>query len=565
MPPQEQVNKMQEDMDQTFEEAKKAAPYANDNETTPSLDPQVITNAAALVTRLETEKAQRERQEKIEGNIQAGMPGLDANLEQYRETVVNPTIAAGSIPPIEPPAAPEPQPATPQPIRQGAPEVRPVTSKDKFDPFYPGDKEESLLDKGGRMVKESAAYVKQEAAERLPYSVFGRLGAKFERLGIKIASAPKKDMLERMSQWRGERAIKAEAGWTGAKKAIEVIEGKLAQLEAGRQASEDKIKSGGAHLYDAKVAAKQQIEYTRSRNRLMIELEKAKTKENKAHAKFEYRTHKKEGADNKQNNFANKIVRGVDARLESDKVKFAELMATQDTINKEFERIQSAVEFGKKGIETLRTKLQAIEDIPGKEAFVDSIQDRIQEIEKIIGDLHAYREKKEKELAGIASKMSSLNLYLGQWNVFRNEELRVTTQERNYADHVPQHVEEAGENREHTYSHAPETPPEVPAAPQAAPANPEPQATPETEANLETIGDKETDARTYLKKWNELFEGDSKITARDLLPARIFGKSTMPVKDMEKVVQKFLETKYAGSPQKISGLKDQFNQIRKII
>ncbi len=409
------------------------------------------------------------------------------------------------------------------------------------------------------------------------HNIIGRLGARLERFGIKLANAPQNIALGIIEKWYSRRAAVAEGKFEECKRELAKAEEAL----VAKDKSVELARTAGDPTFDTKYA----VRMNKERNDLVNKIEKSKTNLNAAHVALEHYNGKKTTWESRQNNLAEKIVGEIDKRLRPSRERFAELTGKNERVTKEIDRLKQLKERGETRFKELRAQLANNPTAKGE------IRIKFAKVEEKLKLINADYEQFTKAQSRIGAKMNNSNTYLGQWDVMRNEQLRVTSKDNRYAEPGIQTQAERKENREPVHSHAPNIDISEPGVVAASQAKTEASAqikTPEADNNnepaesvekeigggneptpptpggatmrplrvedlseleyiprLESTQELKTDAGAYLKIWNDLFGKEMEIKEQDIVAFRPIGYTweDLSLKQFEDAFKKALEKK----------------------
>ena len=461
--------------------------------------------------------------------------------------------------------------------KTSAPEVQPPTKEERerhFDMY--GQKTESA----------------DEAAPN--HNIIGRFGARLERMGIKLINAPQNIVLEKIYNWYDKRAAIAEGRHEECKRELAEAEAKLGTLDKSIELART------AGEFDASLSDKMNKE----RKGLVNKIEKSKTNLNAAHVSLEHYNGKKTTWESRQHNLAEKIVGEIDKRLRPSREVFAELAGQNERVTKEIDRVKQLKESGETRFKELHAQLA---NNPATKSEIRIKLAKVEEKLKLINDDY---EQFTKAQSRIGAKMNNANTYIGQWDVMRNEQLRVTNKDNRYAEPGAQTQAERKENRKPVHSHMPDiVESEVAAAPQENTEASAPFKTPETdnsnepaesaghgvdegneptppggaaarpltveEPRLESTQELKTNAGAYVKIWNDLFGKEMEIKEQDIVAFRPIGYTweDLSLKQFEDAFKKALEKKlpqervvYTKNNEKVTytpaAIEDRMKKIR---
>jgi hypothetical protein len=443
---------------------------------------------------------------------EAGFAAIEEELNRASETVVAPEAAENPKPIATPEAAG---------IKKAV---------ETFGEITPGDP---------NFYQSLEETTKEDTAPN--HTIIGRLGARLERFGIKVASAPQKAALEMMYGWRSEHAARAEGKFEERKRDLAKAEEDL----VAKDAEVERARTAGDKKFDAKYAIKMGEE----RAKLVNKRDKAKTRLKSAQVSLEHYNGQKAGWENKQKNLAEKIVVQIDQKLQPSREAFAELARQKGEVDKEIAAHTQAREMHEAYLTDLRARIAANPAVAEKMEIKTKIKTAVEMLNQVNNEYAQLA----KEQGRIGAKMNRANLYIGQWDVMRNEQLRETAKDRRHFNPGEQVQEERGAYREPDLSHAPKaSEPEVAAAQTNTETSvqtdtPEP-ANPGAAAPMEASQELKTDAGSYIKKWNELFKNEVKINPEAFADTyKIKLGDSIPTTDIENAIASMLTKGVTGA------------------
>ena len=391
------------------------------------------------------------------------------------------------------------------------------------------------------------------------HSIFSRIGAHVERMGINLANAPKYAALEFMYNWRNEHAIEATKEYIKQEKEITKVDAELEKKIKELDGQIELARTTGH--YDTKTA----MEVDKQRAKLVNKRDEAKTSLKKAHKNLEHWNGKKTTWENRIKNVADNTMAGVDKRLQPSRDAFAELARQKESVGKEIEKYKAGKELGQSKLAELRARLATNPLAPEKA----EIRAKLQAIEAVLGRIEDKYKEYTKEQGRIGVKMNKANTYIGEWNVMREEQLGITNKDRRYFNPGLQKQSERGPNREYEHSHAPNTNEQEPAAPSGATSETAGEYNPQPEENRESaqeVRELKIDLNTYLQKWNGRFgkdgiQIDPKVFAETF---KIKQDVAMPTKTFEDAIVTMLTTGVTGYRLELmkSGIENHFKTLK---
>ncbi len=262
---------------------------------------------------------------------------------------------------------------------------------------------------------EAAPISKQEVTqinsqERWKHDLFGRLGARFERMGIKIKNAPKWTAFETMRRFHAEGAAKIQVKLEAQKKEVETIEAQLAKREADAKARAETMQSGG--FFDRLAAAKLE----RERQNVLSKLEKAKATYGQIEATLEFKNKKLANYQDRLTHQADTIAAGVDQRLAGDRADFETLTAKQEDITQKLNSLKQTIETVQNDLLLWEVRLKNKPEAAEKA----EIKNGIAETKKKLADLVETYTNLGTDKSRIQAMASRAKLYLSGWDGMRS-------------------------------------------------------------------------------------------------------------------------------------------------
>jgi hypothetical protein len=379
----------------------------------------------------------------------------------------------------------------------------------------------------------TAAY--EKTAEWLPHSAFGRLVGRAERLGMRLRNLPQEAAYGVMYRWRSEHAAAAEMD---RKKYQDVVKEKTAALtaaDAGRAATVEAQRAAG--LPTADIAMKLEGE----RKGALREVEEAQRLMDKAGKRLEDLNARKSGWAKKENDLAERTMAKIDQRLAPEKATLDTLAVKKGEINTKLESLKRARDMGHQGLQELEAKLKLDPSLINNVA----IPDKIAAVKELLGRIDNEYNQHTKAVNGIDNKMRKANNYISDWMGYRNEEARVSTQDRRTSNNLgDQNIEESQPHEAPNLTHAPE--PKTPERGHVIPAKETISSTTATgiEGTVESKESlKEATPEAYIEQWNKVV-GKNGATFPDLKAfteyAKLKPKEIVPIEKIETALTELL-------------------------
>ena len=384
----------------------------------------------------------------------------------------------------------------------------------------------------GRLASKIGTAAYEKTAEWLPHSPFGRFAARVQRAGMRLMNAPQELAYKAMVRWRGEHASAAEIDFTNAKGKVAEMTARLAEADAKRAATIAEHKAKGLPTADIAMVLEGE------RNKALRRIEKAQKAQDEAGKRIEHLNALKAGWAKKENDLAERTMANIDQRLAPEKAILDVLTVKKGEITPKLESLKRARDMGHQGLQELEAKLKLNPSLINNVA----IPDKIEAVKELLGRIDDEYNRHTKTMNGIDHKMLKANNYISGWMGYRNEEARVTTQDRRYFNSEnDQNIEEEQAHEAPNLTHAPES------APGAA---------------IEKEPALELEPQEYVALWNVLYGKELKIKAET------FATGMKIKQDEPRDIKKFEEYITKTIPQNTitkESLEARFTKIRDIV
>lgn len=334
--------------------------------------------------------------------------------------------------------------------------------------------------------KELGGKVAEYTAEWLPHSPFGRFAARVERAGMRVMDMPQELAYKAMVHWRSEHAAAAEVDYKAQEKAVAEMRAELAKKDSERDSFIAAQKAAG--LPTADIAMKLEGE----RGKAVTRVEKAQKQMDRLGKRVENINALKANWTKKEDDLANRTMAKIDQRLAPEKGAMEALTAKKAEIAGKLESLKRARDMGHQGLQELAAKLKNNPSDIDK-VVVDNLKPSIEEL---LGRIDAEYDQHTKAMNSIDNKMRKANNYISGWMGYRNEEARITTQDRRYFNPGDQNIEDTESHGAPNLTHAPETV----------------ARTQESGERVPTL--LKLEAQEYAALWNVLYGKELKINAK---------------------------------------------------
>ena len=392
-------------------------------------------------------------------------------------------------------------------------------------------------------IAETTKEFEKKVVDWLPHSPIGRLASRAERAGMRIWNSPQEAFYGVMYRWRAERATGAEMEYRKYAKEIADKNTILAQADASRAAMIETQRAAGMPTMD--IAVKLESERTKA----LKDIEKIQKQHDRAGKQLEDLNARKASWAQKENNLAERTMVKIDQRIAPDKGAFDALVAQKEEAGKKLESLKRARDMGHQGLQELEAKLTLDPSLINKVA----IPDKIQAVKDLLEKIDAEYNQHTKAVSGIDSKMRKANNFLSGWVGYRNEEARVSTQDRRTFNPGDQNIEAAIPHEAPNLTHAPE-----PKAPERGHTVPTPEKTvarttsggTSIESAIESKESlKEATPEAYLGQWNKLFGKDeANFDLKTFTEySKLKPKEVVPVEKIENALNEILTKGVTGA------------------
>ncbi len=297
----------------------------------------------------------------------------------------------------------------------------------------------------------TAAY--EKTAAWLPHSPFGRFASRVERAGMRLMNAPQELAYSAMVRWRGEHATAAEVDYKNQEKIVKDMQASLKEKDTKRDAMIAEHAAKGLPTADIAMVLEGE------RAKVLKKIEKAQKQMDRAGKKLEDLNARKAGWAKKENDLAERTMAKIDQRLTPERGTFDALNVQKSEILKKLESLKRARDMGHQGLQELEAQLKTNPSLINNVA----IPDKIAAVKELLGRIDDEFSLHTKAINRIDAKMRKANSYISDWMGYRNEEARVTSQDRRYFN-PGQNIEDTAPHAAPTLTHAPTTPTQEAAA-----------------------------------------------------------------------------------------------------